>query len=118
MSITARPRATPAAPTRLVDATLALSAVGAACGATRTVDSLAPPATPPSQPAGTIVVPAEADVPGTVERFHTTVTGAGGTVVTVVDHAADAAAVRVSTSPSTEVIGAGLGATPVPGRPR
>jgi hypothetical protein len=109
MSITARPRATPAAPTRLVDATLALSAVGAACGATRTVDSLAPP----SRPTGTIGVPAEADVPGTVERVHTTVTGAGGTVVTVVDHAADAAAVRVSTSPSTEVIGTG-----VPGRTR
>ena len=107
MSITARPRATPAAPARLVDATLAPSMVGAACGATRTVDSLAPP----SRPTGTIVVPAEADVPGTVERVHTTVTGAGGTVVTVVDHAA--AAVRVSTPPSTEVIGTG-----VPGRTR
>jgi hypothetical protein len=109
MSITARPRATPAAPTRLVAATLARSTAGAACGATRTVDSLAPP----FRPTGTIGVPADTDVPGTVERVHTTVTGAGGTVGTVVDHAADAAAIRVSTPPSTEVIGTGI-----PGRTR
>jgi hypothetical protein len=122
MSVTARPRATRAATTRLVGAPLALSVVGAARGVTRTVDSLAPPTTPPTappgRPAGTIAVPAEADVPGTVGRVRTAVTGTGGTVVTVVDHAADAAAAGVSIPPSTEVIGAGLGATPVPGRPR
>jgi hypothetical protein len=97
----------PAATTHLVGATLA---------PTRTVDSLAPPATPPCRPAGTIDVPAVADVPGTVERVHTAVTGTGGTVVTVVDPAA--AAAGVSSPPSTEVIGAELEATPVPGRPR
>ena len=99
----------PAATTHLVGATLA---------PTRTVDSFAPPATPPGRPAGTIDVPVVADVPGTVECVHTAVTGTGGTVVTVVDPAADAAAAGVSIPPSPEVIGAELEATPAPGRPR
>jgi hypothetical protein len=58
----------PTARSRLVGATVALARPGTACRA-----------------AGALVVPAEADVPGNA------IAGAGGTLMTVVDHATDAA---------------------------
>lgn len=48
-----------------------------ACAGMRAPGALHPP-----------VVPADADVPGTVERVHDTITGAGGTVVPMADHSA------------------------------
>ena len=104
MSVPAPPRAPrkPAATARLVGATPAL--VVTARGTGRTLDSLAPP----GQPAGTHAVAVGGDVPGSVQRVRATITETGGTVVTVVDHAADAAAAGVRLPPNTEVIGGAL----------
>jgi uncharacterized protein (DUF302 family) len=90
---------------RAVGAAVALAVVGTAC-AGNAGDGL-PPAPPaaPNQPAGTLVVPAGTDMGTAVQRVRDAITADGGTVVTVVDHAADARAAGVQIPPITEVIG-------------
>jgi uncharacterized protein (DUF302 family) len=88
---------------------VALLTFGAtACGniALGTLGSGAPgPTTIAGQPSGTIAVPAGTDVAAAAQRVRDAITAGGGTVVTVVDHTANARAVGVQLPPITEVIG-------------
>jgi uncharacterized protein (DUF302 family) len=91
-------------PIKVTAAALALIVGASACGS---LDSGAVPLplSVPGQPAGTIVVPTGADVPTVVQRVRDAITSAGGSVLTVVDHTANARVAGVEIPPTTEVIG-------------
>jgi uncharacterized protein (DUF302 family) len=63
------------------------------------------PLSVPGRPAGSIVVPTGTDVPTAVQRVRDAITGGGGSVLTVVDHTANARVAGVQIPPTTEVIG-------------
>jgi uncharacterized protein (DUF302 family) len=83
---------------------IALAMVTSACATAAPAEPIAPPAMP-DQPPGTIEVAAGQDVPQTVQQVTDAITAAGGAVVAVVDHTAEAAGVGVQIPPNTVVIG-------------
>jgi uncharacterized protein (DUF302 family) len=93
------------APLRAAGVVLAVAMAASACGNLGNGDVAAPPAAPPGQAAGTIVVPAGTDVAAAVQRIRDAITAGNGTVVTVVDHTANARAAGVEIPPTSEVIG-------------
>jgi uncharacterized protein (DUF302 family) len=89
-------------------ATVMLAVVATACGNVGNVGdgevALAPRAAP-GQPSGTIMLTVGTDVATTTQRVQDAITSSGGSVITVVDHAAEARKAGVTIPASTLVIG-------------
>ena len=86
-------------------AAVMLAVVAAACGNVGNGEVELPPRAAPGQPSGTIMLTAGTDVATTTQRVQDAITSAGGSVVTVVDHAAEARKAGVTIPASTLVIG-------------
>ena len=91
---------------RVLAASLTLIAA-AACGTGDggSILALAPPPPAPGQPAGTVMLPAGADLPAAVKKVQAAITASGGTVTAVVDHAANARAAGAQIPAATLVVG-------------
>jgi uncharacterized protein (DUF302 family) len=86
-------------------AVVMLAVVAAACGNVGTGEVELEPHAAPGQPSGTIMLTAGTDVATTTQRVQDAITSSGGSVVTVVDLAAEARRAGVTIPASTLVIG-------------
>jgi uncharacterized protein (DUF302 family) len=86
-------------------AAMTLAMVASACADPTSGEVWLEPHTAPGQPAGTILLATGTDIAAAVQRVQDAISGAGGSVTTVVDHAAGAQAVGVTIPPATLVIG-------------
>ncbi|GAA3097919.1 hypothetical protein GCM10010464_71780 [Pseudonocardia yunnanensis] len=86
-------------------ATVMLAVVAAACGNVGNGEVALAPRAAPGQPSGTIMLTAGTDVATTTQRVQDAITSNGGSVVTVVDYAAEARKAGVTIPASTLVIG-------------
>ncbi|MCU1663754.1 MAG: hypothetical protein QOI36_5649 [Pseudonocardiales bacterium] len=86
-------------------AAMTLAVVASGCANPTGGEVSLEPRTAPGQPAGTILLAAGTDFASTVQRVQEAISETGGSVTTVVDHAADARAAGVAIPPSTLVIG-------------
>ncbi|WP_433289109.1 DUF302 domain-containing protein [Pseudonocardia sp. CA-142604] len=82
-----------------------LAVVAAACGNVGNGEVELAPRAAPGQPSGTIMLTVGTDVATTTQRVKDAITSSGGSVVTVVDHAAEARKAGVTIPASTLVIG-------------
>jgi len=86
-------------------AAVMLAVVAAACGNVGTGEVEREPHAAPGRPSGTIMLTAGTDVATATQRVQDAITSSGGSVVTVVDHAAEARKAGVTIPASTLVIG-------------
>jgi uncharacterized protein (DUF302 family) len=84
---------------------MTLAVVAAACGNVGTGEVELEPHTAPGQPSGTIMLAAGTDVATATQRVQDAITAGGGSVLTVVDHAAEARKAGVTIPASTLIIG-------------